>query len=341
MQIDLEAGEGVTNEEVVEFAEAREEIKDTWDELTTLIMGIANPETLPPKDSVIVNIPVSALVPEQPSESDPQARASAAVAAAQGKAKETQTADLKPRAMLPLRKLTEPRKITSAMGNILRTISTPAGEIGASRELESVVNDAVGEGSPRGTVFARVTKSTPSSDESVDLMFSAPGIRLHRVLSGGGGWGAKSGLLSLDPQNPDMVDEFAKMFEKRFEAGEAGESADDAKDVGEAGIVEKGDWVQFFETVRVEDSAEAHLEGTRGFRFGGVAKEGEGVEGSGVAEVKGGVKQAEEGEVKVLDGVFGASSENGVEMVVVGKRKVVDVPGGAVVVEFAGGKASA
>ncbi|ROV91307.1 hypothetical protein VSDG_07785 [Cytospora chrysosperma] len=65
------------------------------------------------------------------------------------------------------------------------------------------------------------------------------GARLHRILSGGGEWGTKASLLSLDPQTShgrksekDELDTFVKSFHRD----------EDVKDA----LVKPGDYVQFF-----------------------------------------------------------------------------------------------
>jgi hypothetical protein len=101
------------------------------------------------------------------------------------------------------------------MGNILRRISKPAdGEsnkpIPAASELEKDLpkyaedNNLTGQ---RLSVWALVepphaADETKTSLSSQDYVTSAiqKGSRIHRVISGGGGWGKKQGLLSLDPE---------------------------------------------------------------------------------------------------------------------------------------------
>jgi hypothetical protein len=116
--------------------------------------------------------------------------------------------------VLPLTPLTSARKIQSSMGNIIRQISGPnSTNIPASAELEKAVvqySQTVKNRTERFTVWAclyphRVDPVDPSLahhssiSEQLSSRFLA-GARLHRVLSGGGGWGAKQGLLSLDPE---------------------------------------------------------------------------------------------------------------------------------------------
>ena len=108
--------------------------------------------------------------------------------------------------------ITPPRNVAAAVGNIVRQIfdqnkkSCPA-----SHELESTINSAIADGRlDRGLVevwaFLR-----PQGDEvkcpKVEAGFDfeaelTSGARLLKVLSGGGGWGEKQGLLALDPDIP-------------------------------------------------------------------------------------------------------------------------------------------
>lgn len=99
------------------------------------------------------------------------------------------------------------------MGNILRQVSkfttddgdTNAG-IPASAELENELPRYVSErGIPhqRVRVWALVEPAASSSTEITQQNIQtslSKGSRIHRVVSGGGGWGKKQGLLSLDPE---------------------------------------------------------------------------------------------------------------------------------------------
>ncbi|KAK8232515.1 hypothetical protein HDK90DRAFT_490342 [Phyllosticta capitalensis] len=137
--------------------------------------------------------------------------------------------------------LTEPRKISVSLGNILRTIDLPDGSSRpASHELEAnldayfkateqepharpvwallmnqsgvertkillqnaqflaSLSDETGQLGGLGAIWAGSDKGTIGSlRETIYL----DGSRLQRVLSGGGGWGDKAGLLALDPQD--------------------------------------------------------------------------------------------------------------------------------------------
>ncbi|KAL3424710.1 v-type c subunit family protein [Phlyctema vagabunda] len=148
----------------------------------------------------------------------------------------------------PLIPLTEPRRIASGMGNIVRELDFGDQGCGpASRELEDNVDDyleATRDNQAQDTQreplriwaivipehlseeFLRVTPSRPNfkrprrlietylQEDSQKLLdyWMSRGATLCRVLSGGGGWGAKQGLLSLDPQT-----NYADVAEARFD----------------------------------------------------------------------------------------------------------------------------
>lgn len=138
----------------------------------------------------------------------------------------------------PLIPLTPPREVTASMGNIVRHIGGE--DVPASHELETAVvqffedNDMpVQAAAVWALVIPRETAAQLEVDGTLDLMHmdkererqrifliagrgeerlrdvfsSVPyllmlrGARLHKVLSGGGGWGKKAGLLSLDPES--------------------------------------------------------------------------------------------------------------------------------------------
>ncbi|KAF2865518.1 hypothetical protein BDV95DRAFT_623801 [Massariosphaeria phaeospora] len=140
---------------------------------------------------------------------------------------------------IPLIPLTLPRRVVGSMGNIIRRVQASNDEsVPASQELEAVVPQyfkSRGESSQTTPVWAlvipqaalqsvvdhtrvilgRAQNATSSGSEIGDWealwrsevplwnnlvpMAISKGARLYRVLSGGGGWGKKAGLLSLDP----------------------------------------------------------------------------------------------------------------------------------------------
>ncbi|RPA93817.1 hypothetical protein L873DRAFT_1830598 [Choiromyces venosus 120613-1] len=275
--VTIEAAEGVSPKEVEEFAHAQQDIKETWEELGELIKLVGQRSGIVPstkeyeKDCVDIILPSSHIPTEA-----------------------------KVDAHLPLKQLTFARRIEAGMGNILKQTSTEAGSLqGASRELEKAVLDYTSDPSTpplpaKLSIFARLTPHSPTAHEN---LFTAPGARIHRVLSGGGGWGSKAGLLSLDPQSETQVQEFAKNFE--FGQGE--------------GIVRVGEYVQFFVAEQGYGGDDASL---RGVVVSCVPK----IEELADEQIGKG------GEEVVIDGMFGGASEEGAW---IGDRKM-DVPGGVV-----------
>lgn len=123
---------------------------------------------------------------------------------------------------LPLEQLTAVRCIRSSMGNIIREIQASAFEelsssvppqapFPASRELESIVPQILARrkstkaDTPLQIYALVVPAQLGASYLSTSVKFPGlqnalwDGASLHRVTSGGGGWGKKQGLLSLDP----------------------------------------------------------------------------------------------------------------------------------------------
>ncbi|KAL4921877.1 hypothetical protein BDW62DRAFT_98063 [Aspergillus aurantiobrunneus] len=115
---------------------------------------------------------------------------------------------------LPLHPVGERRKVISSMGNILRQVSKhsdgkPNEPMPASFELEKELPRYIAENDiadQRVSVWALIETSAESpyaksrhSQGSLAKSIQL-GAKLHRVMSGGGGWGKKQGLLSLDPE---------------------------------------------------------------------------------------------------------------------------------------------
>jgi len=187
----------------------------------------------------------------------------------------------------PLLPLTVPRKILAGMGNVVRRISgskTDASGIPASSELEAAVTSFFQTtGLPPSSISAWALVAPPeihelpaangplqshASPESLQALWkssaSVPdedflpllrrGARLHRVLSGGGGWGQKAGLLALDPFTNFVGDESGQpsRFQNDPDAASYGEAM-----LGDAARV--GDYIQFFisrtEETKVEPDA--------------------------------------------------------------------------------------
>ncbi|KAF2181970.1 hypothetical protein K469DRAFT_475040, partial [Zopfia rhizophila CBS 207.26] len=138
---------------------------------------------------------------------------------------------------IPLIPLTLPRTVEAGMGNIVRRVVGPDQKsVVASQELEEVVpryfkvrgeppksisvwallvpdeilgsvlddTEAVlqkggGENSCNTDRWQALWSCDPPVWQNVVAAAIGKGARLHRVLSGGGGWGKRAGLLSLDP----------------------------------------------------------------------------------------------------------------------------------------------
>ncbi|PWY80510.1 hypothetical protein BO70DRAFT_315581 [Aspergillus heteromorphus CBS 117.55] len=116
---------------------------------------------------------------------------------------------------LPLYPVGQRRRVISSMGNILRqlakhTDSQSSAPMPASSELEKELPRYIAE---HGIVDQRVSVWALIEDSEDGFQMDAntntqkslvssirKGGALHRVMSGGGGWGKKQGLLSLDPE---------------------------------------------------------------------------------------------------------------------------------------------
>ncbi|KAI1503671.1 hypothetical protein F5X99DRAFT_374125 [Biscogniauxia marginata] len=162
---------------------------------------------------------------------------------------------------IPLLPVTPPRKVVASLGNIVSQVEVGGSTTPASRELETLIpkildirskNRAAASSGPFGVwcwvipahvveakklldlkVF-RVESSQSEAElalESIKLFSGllSSGCRLHKILSGGGGWGLKQGLLSLDPEThyslpgqDDDVEMFIKSFQERNNANSSG-----------------------------------------------------------------------------------------------------------------------
>ena len=78
--------------------------------------------------------------------------------------------------------------------NLKQKISTRTEELLASLRAEDGPNSTDSE-----HTWERLWRSDPPVWNTLVSQALSEGARLHRVLSGGGGWGKKAGLLSLDP----------------------------------------------------------------------------------------------------------------------------------------------
>ena len=113
--------------------------------------------------------------------------------------------------------ITPARTVTAAVGNIVRKISggdASAEGAPASEELERTISTAIEQGQisaqhpgvwalVRPQRYAALDRHAQFQSNIRDMTEYAvlSGARLHKVLSGGGGWGEKHGLLALDPDS--------------------------------------------------------------------------------------------------------------------------------------------
>lgn len=157
-----------------------------------------------------------------------------------------------------LTQITPARVITAAIGNIIRRIrvcgsskeNTPASE-----ELEKAISGGIAKGrisAQSAGIWALVKpRDQTTGDENScldlicghDLLENAilSGCRLHKVLSGGGGWGEKQGLLALDPDSDYLWRRHE--FESDFTDDEDAE-LEKVQALGE--VVKPGDVVTFY-----------------------------------------------------------------------------------------------
>ncbi|ELR06276.1 hypothetical protein VC83_05034 [Pseudogymnoascus destructans] len=155
---------------------------------------------------------------------------------------------------VPLEPITETRHVASGLGNIVRTLTDASGkEMPASSELEaSVVSYLSSRGLPEQTVgvWALVFPGEVYESDLGKWAKDYPirvwdairhGASLHRVVSGGGGWGIKAGLLSLDPET-----QFGS-GEARYDFSQPGSALDsDAEQTQALGQIAKpGSYIQF------------------------------------------------------------------------------------------------
>jgi hypothetical protein len=103
--------------------------------------------------------------------------------------------------------LTKPRMVKSAMGNVIRELEYSDDEgtstILASKELESVINSMARK--DIGEIWAFIQPQGLATPIEYELGIRS-GCRLHKVLSGGAGWGVQGGLIALDPETSLMKD---------------------------------------------------------------------------------------------------------------------------------------
>ncbi|KAL9120058.1 MAG: hypothetical protein Q9187_003387 [Circinaria calcarea] len=222
--------------------------------------------------------------------------------------------------------LTPPQIVTASMGNIIRRfqVGDDAGkDEPASTKLEEAMSLRRGDSESlpfMSEVWAQVIPrelwSSHPRPLPAGVEMTNQGYRFHRVLSGGGGWGNKQGLLSLDPDST-----FHRPGNNTN--GVFGDGHDSQSEQHEAfgEVVRPGDAVRFllFNDRRVpQDEVHSHFTGSQplmligppSFRIGTIPSTIDGLPDSG----KPLNKAADMPDYIVFKGHFGALSETGMSV---------------------------
>ncbi|RMD44647.1 hypothetical protein DV735_g469, partial [Chaetothyriales sp. CBS 134920] len=238
----------------------------------------------------------------------------------------------------PLKALTEPRLIRTALGNIIREIEVDGKVVPAAQELEKSVpeftksheNVAI-DGKVLVFALVRDPEARPVLNVRAPTTTSAKikgwldgGARLLRVTGGGGGWGQKKGLLSLEPStgyglydNTKMNEDAGQEIAGQDDAGQDAEDMTQARKVPD--LVKEGGLVQFFICVGkpIEASSASNAQGESDRRTGhtiiaGMIPQTESVPADG--ETSDGKSPASN--TNLIKDVFGGLSEQGLGLVI-------------------------
>ncbi|PBP22871.1 V-type ATPase, C subunit family protein [Diplocarpon rosae] len=244
-----------------------------------------------------------------------------------------------PEVYIPAIPLTPARAIKNGLGNIVSKLDFGEQDAGpASRELERTVTEFLTEiraGTSTVDVWALIIPSksvSGAADGHQQLLLDASEVRkkwvshpnakmefgyvgywigkgatFSRVLSGGGGWGAKQGLLSLDPQTT-----YAEIPEARFDF--SGGSLEEQQASALGNLAQEGAYIQFFVAhnkrplADIEDFDPAHMMRTS-IVFGSVPST---VDDFYPARPPSSTQSAEKPIYHIRRGHFGFVSESGV-----------------------------
>lgn len=177
---------------------------------------------------------------------------------------------------VPLSRICSRQRVATSMGNVISQLhsledTSEPSELNfrseaesASKQLEHAVTRWITRpGKETRTVEVWALVRPPTALQRVRHMTFSKDIKagghLHRVLSGGGGWGNRQGLLALDPEvDIDVSPELT--MAQGFDNGspEAGGNASSQ-------IVNTGDIVEFFARYPVEPSSAAHPKANNSF----------------------------------------------------------------------------
>ncbi|KAJ5493229.1 hypothetical protein N7539_001975 [Penicillium diatomitis] len=242
---------------------------------------------------------------------------------------------IRPRVTLPLHPIGERKRVLASMGNILRQISKstdPASNdpIPASSDLEKILPQYIKDhnvSDHRVSVWALVgkphVKVTDSSLSTREYLAESlrQGGKLHRVVSGGGGWGKKQGLLSLDPEvcffgsaNRGTLPGLEEIFNPGENANSNIAALSAESLVGDdlsllSQVATSGDYIQFFvarDPSEIHDESSLDLQSVASnvtFTFGMVSH----LEESSPADAS-----SEKTDLEFVPNVFGALSEKAI-----------------------------
>ncbi|KAJ5609069.1 hypothetical protein N7528_009636 [Penicillium herquei] len=239
-------------------------------------------------------------------------------------------ASVQPELSLPLHPVTQRRRVITGMGNILRQLAKstdPSSNepMPASTELEKELPRYIEENNiadRRVSVWALVEKpdieiaGQGSSTQDRLTRSLSQGGKLHRVMSGGGGWGKKQGLLSLDPEaafpamlpkdqavNLDQVFDPVPRSEEPLEMPSFFENGLIGEDLSHLSqVANTGDFIEFFVSVEPSSSRNVEQE-SKHYCFGVVSN----AEESGYQATS-----SEEKHLKLVANTFGALSEKAI-----------------------------
>lgn len=219
---------------------------------------------------------------------------------------------------LPLVPLTEPTQVVESTGNILRSVwkEDRSDVVPASTALEASVAKMYKEKHAAVTeqgkleIFAFVSKDKHTAN-SISSSSRPTGYRIYRLLSGGGGWGEKIGLLSLDPQDCGPWADHSHAIAEEYTGTELSNA-----------LINPGDWVTFAYAAPEKATESQHTK----MSFQAIRK---------LDEVE---PEPQEDDSYFVEGWFGACSEEGFavqradkdQRPTFSKRRIVDVPGASV-----------
>ncbi|KAJ5728408.1 hypothetical protein N7493_004738 [Penicillium malachiteum] len=238
-------------------------------------------------------------------------------------------ASVQPELSLPLHPVTQRRRVITGMGNILRQLAkstdpSSAEPMPASTELEKELPRYIEENNiadRRVSVWALVEKpdieiaGQGSSTQDRLTKSLSQGGKLHRVMSGGGGWGKKQGLLSLDPEvafpamlpkdqavNFDQVFDPSSRLEEPLEMPSFLENGLIGEDLSHLSqVANAGDFIEFYVSVEPSSSHNVEQE-SKHYCFGVVSNAEEGHQAI----------SSEEKHLKLVANTFGALSEKAI-----------------------------